>query len=245
MTTTAPAGNGSPPPLLSVENIHTFIGQFHILEGVSLEVPAGSITVLLGRNGAGKTTTLRSILGLTPPSSGRVIFDGRPVQGRPTYEIVSLGIGFVPEHRAIFKHLTVEENLRLAERRKGELAHKSDFIFDLFPDLKRLIRLSAGHLSGGQQQMLAIARALVSDHRLLLIDEPSEGLAPVIIEQVMAAIRELRDQTTVLLVEQNFLMASQLAERFYIIDDGRSVLQGNMADLVNDPDTIQRYLGAA
>ncbi len=244
MVTATPANNSVSPPLLKVENIHTFIGQFHILEGVSLEVQAGSITVLLGRNGAGKTTTLRSILGLTPPASGRILFDGQPIQGRPTYEIVSMGIGFVPEHRAIFTSLTVEENLRLAERQKGDLARKADFIFELFPDLKRLIKLPAGHLSGGQQQMLAIARALVPDNRLLLIDEPSEGLAPVIIEQVMAAIRQLRAQTTVLLVEQNFLMASQLAERFYIIDDGRSVLHGAMADLVNEPDTIHRYLGA-
>jgi branched-chain amino acid transport system ATP-binding protein len=231
--------------ILEVAGIHTFIGQFHILEGVSLSVPEGSITVLLGRNGAGKTTTLKSILGLTPPREGAVRFMGRPVQGQRTFDIAALGIGYVPEHRAIFRDLTVAENLRVAERRKGDLARKSDFIFELFPDLKRLIRLRGSQLSGGQQQMLAIARALVPDNRLLLIDEPSEGLAPVIIEHMMSAIRHLSRQTTVLLVEQNFLMASQLADHYYIMDDGRCVKNGLMKDLAGDTQTIQRYLGAA
>ena len=233
------------PALLSVEDIHTFIGQSHILEGVSLQVDQGSITALLGRNGAGKTTTLKSILGLTPPRSGRVVFDGQTLNGRRTFDIASLGIGFVPEHRAIFRDLTVEENLRIAERRKGDLARKADFIYGLFPDLKRLAKLKGGQLSGGQQQMLAIARALVPDNRLLLIDEPSEGLAPVIIEQMMAAIKALSEQSTVLLVEQNFIVASQLADRYTLIDDGRLVQTGRMADLVQDRATIHRYLGAA
>ena len=231
--------------ILSVDGIDTFIGQFHILEGVSLEVPEGSITVLLGRNGAGKTTTLKSILGLTPPRHGAVRFRGVPINGLRTFDIAARGIGYVPEHRAIFRDLTVEENLRIAERRKGDLARKSDFIFGLFPDLRRLIRLRGQQLSGGQQQMLAIARALVPDNSLLLIDEPSEGLAPVIIEQMMSAIRELSASTTVLLVEQNFIMASQLADRYIIVDDGRSVQHGLMQDLVNDAATIQKYLGAA
>ncbi|MCA1553181.1 MAG: ABC transporter ATP-binding protein, partial [Chloroflexi bacterium] len=225
--------------------IHTFIGQFHILEGVSLDVPEGSITVLLGRNGAGKTTTLKSILGLTPPREGAVRFRGDAINGLRTFDIAARGIGYVPEHRAIFRDLTVEENLRIAERNKGDLARKSDFIFGLFPDLKRLIKLRGQQLSGGQQQMLAIARALVPENSLLLIDEPSEGLAPVIIEQVMSAIKQLAAHTTVLLVEQNFIMASQLADRYAIIDDGRSVRHGAMQDLVNDTATIQKYLGAA
>lgn len=232
-------------PLLQVQNIHTFIGQFHILENVSLEVPAGSIVALLGRNGAGKTTTLKTILGLTPPREGKVIFDGQEIQGRRSYEIAAMGIGFVPEHRAIFRDLTVLENLKLAERRKGEFASKESFIFTLFPDLKRLIKLPGTSLSGGQQQMLAVARALVPNNKLLLIDEPSEGLAPVIIEQMMAAIQKLSFESTVLLVEQNFLVASHLASFYYLMDEGRTVQQGKMADLVQDKATIQRYLGAS
>jgi branched-chain amino acid transport system ATP-binding protein len=231
--------------ILEVEGIQTFIGLFHILEGVSLTVPEGSITALLGRNGAGKTTTLKSILGLTPPREGRVLFAGEDVRGRPPYNIAALGIGYVPEHRAIFRDLTVEENLKIAERKKGDLPRRSELIFTLFPDLKRLIKLNGGQLSGGQQQMLAIARALVPDNRLLLIDEPSEGLAPVIIEQLMDSIRRLSAHTTVLLVEQNFRMASQLADRYYLIDDGHTIKRGMMADLVQDRATVQRYLGAA
>lgn len=231
--------------LLRVQNIHTFIGQFHILEGVSVAVPKNSITVLLGRNGAGKTTTLKSIIGLTPPSEGKIVFDGQEVQGIPSYDIAAMGIGFVPEHRAIFRDLSVAENLKLAERQKGDLARKEEMIFTLFPDLKRLIKLPGTNLSGGQQQMLAVARALVPDNKLLLIDEPSEGLAPVIIEQMIAAIQKLAEDATVLLVEQNFVVAGKLAERYVIIEEGQSVKQGLMADLVDDEETIHRYLGAA
>jgi branched-chain amino acid transport system ATP-binding protein len=231
--------------ILEVRDIHTDIGQFHILDGVSVEVPAGSITVLLGRNGAGKTTTLKSIIGLTPPRHGAVVLHGREIQGEPAYRIAARGIGYVPEHRAIFRALSVEENLRIAERKPGDLSRRADFIYGLFPDLKRLIKLPGGNLSGGQQQMLAVARALVPENELLLIDEPSEGLAPVIIEQMMEAIRQLSTHTTVLLVEQNFIMASQLADRYTIIETGRSVSSGLMADLVKDEVTIKRYLGAA
>jgi branched-chain amino acid transport system ATP-binding protein len=231
--------------ILTVEGIHTFIGQFHILEGVSVSVARGSITVLLGRNGAGKTTTLRSIMGMTPPAKGDIRFNGAPLVGKMPYTIAALGIGYVPEHRAIFKSLTVRENLQIAERRSGDLARKADFIFDLFPDLKRLYELPGGNLSGGQQQMLAVARALVPDNQLLLIDEPSEGLAPVIIEQLMAAILRLKGQSSVLLVEQNFRVASRLADHYVIIDDGQSVESGEMADLRQDTALIQRYLGVA
>ncbi|MCP4168905.1 MAG: ABC transporter ATP-binding protein [Chloroflexi bacterium] len=232
-------------PLLSVQGIHTFIGQFHILEGVTVDVPKGDIVALLGRNGAGKTTTLKSILGITPPSQGRVLFDGEEIQGRRAFEIADMGIGFVPEHRAIFRDLSVAENLKIAERNKGELAQKEDLIFSLFPDLKRLIKLPGTNLSGGQQQMLAVARALVPDNRLLLIDEPSEGLAPVIIEQMIEAIKQLSAETTVLLVEQNFIVASHLAESYVIIEEGQSVKNGKMSDLTEDKETIHRYLGAA
>jgi branched-chain amino acid transport system ATP-binding protein len=156
-----------------------------------------------------------------------------------------MGIGYVPEHRAIFKELTVAENLQIAGRKKDDLERKADFIFGLFPDLKRLYRLAGGSLSGGQQQMLAIARALIPDNRLLLIDEPSEGLAPVIIEHLMSAIRQLAAHTTVLLVEQNFRMASRLADRYVIIDNGQSPVSGAMVDLVKDEALVQRYLGVA
>jgi len=231
--------------IIDVQDIHTFIGQYHILEGVNVRVPEGSITALLGRNGAGKTTTLKSILGLTPPSQGKVVFNGREIQGMRSFDIATLGIGYVPEHRAIFRDLTVEENLKIAERKKGDYARKQEFIFTLFPNLKQLINLSGKNLSGGQQQMLAIARALVADNRLLLIDEPSEGLAPVLIEVLMEAIRQLSTESTIILVEQNFLVASKLAEHYVIIEEGRSVKQGKMKDLVDDKETIHRYLGAA
>ncbi len=229
--------------ILEIEAIDTFIGQFHILEGVSLSVPLGAITVILGRNGAGKTTTLRSIMGMTPPRSGSIRFEGKPIGGKRPYTIAQMGIGYVPEHRAIFKELSVHQNLEIAERRRGDLHRQAAFIFELFPDLERLAHLSGGALSGGQQQMLAIARALVPDNRLLLIDEPSEGLAPVIIEHLMAAIKRLSGQMTVLLVEQNFRMASRLAEHYAIIEEGRSVATGAMADLRGDEVLIRRYLG--
>jgi branched-chain amino acid transport system ATP-binding protein len=231
--------------ILEVRNIHTFIGEFHILEGVTVEVPPGSITVLLGRNGAGKTTTLRSILGLNPPRSGQITFNGEAINGKATHKIAQMGIGYVPEKRIIFRDLTVAQNLQIAQRQKGDLDRKTDFIFGLFPDLKRLYHLPGGNLSGGQQQMLAVARALVADNSLLLIDEPSEGLAPVIIEQMMDAIRQLSSHTTVLLVEQNFQVASQLAERYVIIEEGISVHAGLMADLVQNAALIKTYLGVA
>jgi len=232
-------------PILKVDNIQTHIGQFHILEGVNVDVPRGSITVLLGRNGAGKTTTLKSIMGMTPISDGMITFEGKPLHSLRPYEIGQIGIGYVPEHRAIFKTLSVRENLEIAERNKGDFEGRIDMIFELFPDLKRLFHLGGGQLSGGQQQMLAVARALIPNNRLLLIDEPSEGLAPVIIEQLMEAIRQLASDTTILLVEQNFLMASQLADTYVIIEEGRSVKVGLMKDLAGNPDLVQKYLGVA
>jgi branched-chain amino acid transport system ATP-binding protein len=231
--------------MLEVQNIHTFIGQYHILQGVDVTVPQGSITALLGRNGAGKTTTLKSILGLASVRQGKVIFDGREVQGMPPYDIAALGIGFVPEHRAIFRDLSVEENLKIAERNKGDYLRKKEVIFDLFPDLQKFLAIPGTRLSGGQQQMLAIARALVADNKLLLIDEPSEGLAPVIIEHMIEVIRHLAKESTVVLVEQNFLVASKLAEYYVIIEEGRSAKSGKMKDLIDDKNTIHKYLGAA
>ena len=231
--------------ILELQDLHTFIGQYHILQGVDLAVGEGSVMVLLGRNGAGKTTTLRSILGLWQPARGRVVFRGQVLNGCPPHEIARRGIGYVPEYRAIFRQLTVEENLKIAERRKGQLAARKKMIFELVPDLEKLYYWPGGQLSGGQQQMLAIARALVAENSLLLIDEPSEGLAPVLIEQVMEAIRQLRGHTTVLLVEQNFRVASRLGDFYTLIEDGRTVHSGRMADLAADQALVQRYLGAA
>ena len=231
--------------LLQVSDIHTFIGQFHILEGVTVSAEAGKITVLLGRNGAGKTTTLKSVMGMTPPAQGSITFKGVSLAGKRPFEIAQMGIGYVPEHRAIFKELSVRENLLIAARQRDDLDKRADFIFELFPDLKRLYELPGGNLSGGQQQMLAVARALVPENSLLLIDEPSEGLAPVIIETLLEVIRRLKETTTVLLVEQNFRVARQLADHYVIIDDGHSVQSGAMADLVQDQALIQKYLGVA
>jgi len=231
--------------ILEIRELHAFIDQYHILQNVDFSVTKDSVTVLLGRNGAGKTTTLKSILGLTTIKKGKVIFEGQEVQGMHTYEIGSLGIGYVPENRIIFRNLSVEENLKIGERKKGDYDRKIDFIFDLFPDLKKFLSLKGTNLSGGQQQMLAIARALVADNHLLLIDEPSEGLAPVIIEHLIDVIQQLSQHITVLLVEQNFLVASKLANNFVIIEEGQSVESGKMKDLENDKAMIHRYLGAA
>jgi len=231
--------------ILEVQGIHTYIGQFHILEDVSFDVPRGSVTVLLGRNGAGKTTTLRSIMGLWKPARGKINFNGVSLVGKPAYEIAQLGIGYVPEHRAIFRQLSVAENLKIAEREQGQLDQRIGLIFGLFPDLERLYNWPAGQLSGGQQQMLAIARALVPENSLLLIDEPSEGLAPILIQQMMQAIHQLADITTILLVEQNFRVASQLARQYAIIENGQSVHYGLMEDLIDNEELIQHYLGAA
>ena len=231
--------------ILEVRHIHSFINQYHILQDVNFDIPKGSITALLGRNGAGKTTTLKSILGLVSVRQGEILFNEKEIQGIPPYEIASFGIGYVPEHRAIFSSLSVEENLRIAEREKGDFDKKQDFLFDLFPDIKNFLHLRGTNLSGGQQQMLAIARALVAENKLLLIDEPSEGLAPVIIENLISVIQTLSETTTVILVEQNFLVASKLAEYFVIIEEGKSVEKGLMKDLEQDKAMIHRYLGAA
>ena len=231
--------------ILELKKVHSYIGQYHILQDVDFVVPRGSITTLLGRNGAGKTTTLKSILNNATVREGKILFNGKEIQGLPPYEIAQMGIGFVPEHRAIFRALTVEENLRIAERKKGDLEKKRDLIFELFPDLKRFLHLRGTELSGGQQQMLAIARAMVPDNELMLIDEPSEGLAPVVIEQLIEVIAELSKTSTVILVEQNFLVASKLARYFVIIEEGKSVDYGMMADLEQDKEKIHRYLGAA
>ncbi|MEK7715993.1 MAG: ABC transporter ATP-binding protein [candidate division NC10 bacterium] len=230
--------------LLELEDVHTYIGQHHILQGVSMAIRRDTVTVLLGRNGAGKTTTMRTIVGLLRPARGAIRFEGRPIHGRPPYEIVRLGIGFVPEGQGIFATLTVDENLRVARLgTEAESRERQGQLLALFPDLERFRHARAGTLSGGQKQMLSIARAFVNPNRLLLIDEPSKGLAPIIIEHLVGALRAMKRHATVLLVEQNFAMAQALADDFYLIDDGRTVQRGPMTSLVTDEPLKKKYLG--
>jgi branched-chain amino acid transport system ATP-binding protein len=229
--------------LLEVDDVHADIGQHHILQGVSLAVRRDRVTALLGRNGAGKTTTMRTIVGLLHPVRGAVRLDGRSIHGRPPHEVARLGIGYVPEGQGIFATLTVDENLRVAMRDEASGGVRLPEVFALFPDLERLRTARAGTLSGGQKQMLSIARALVNDNRLLLVDEPSKGLAPIVIEHLVAALRAMKARATVLLVEQNFPMASALADDYYLIDDGRTVRHGAMAALAADAALKKRYLG--
>jgi len=232
--------------LLKVENIQTYIGQFHILQGVSLEVQPGRVTVILGRNGAGKTTTLRSIMGLTPAQQGKILFGEEEIQGLAPHVIAQKGIGYVPEDQGIFRDLTVEENIRLSMRRNDEgTQERLAFVLELFPDLKIAWKRKGGNLSGGQKQMLSIARAFVNDNRLLLIDEPSKGLAPIVVEKVMESILELKKRTTIVLVEQNFLMASGVGDDVFILDDGHTVYRGGMSDVKTDDDLKRKYLGIA
>jgi len=234
--------------LLSLRGVHTHIGAYHILHGVDLEVPEGQVTMLLGRNGAGKSTTLRTIMGLYGASQGSISFRGQPIHGRETPDIARLGIAWVPETMGIFTDLTVQENMVLAARaarHAGELdAARLDWIFGLFPALKKFWLYPAGKLSGGQKQMLAVARAIVEPRALILIDEPSKGLAPSIVNNLIGALRELKAQkTTILLVEQNFQMARALGDTVAVMDDGRVVHRGSMAALADDEALQHRLLG--
>ena len=234
--------------LLELRGVQTHIGAYHILHGVNLAVPEGEVTMLLGRNGAGKTTTLRTIMGLWAASSGTVTFKGQAIQGRPTPDIAQMGVGYVPETMGIFGDLTVKDNMLLAARsarHADELdAARLEWIFGLFPAIKKFWLYPAGKLSGGQKQMLAIARAIVEPRALLLIDEPSKGLAPSIIQNLISALRELKHQRcTILLVEQNFGVAQALGDRVAVMDNGRVVHAGTMAALVDDEALQQRLLG--
>jgi branched-chain amino acid transport system ATP-binding protein len=229
--------------LLRLDGVHTHIGQFHILQGIDMAIERGGVTVLLGRNGAGKTTTLKTIIGLLPPSQGSLTLEGKPIGGKPAYVVALQGLGYVPEDRGVFVDLTVEENLLLAERKRGQLDQRKEFILDLFPDLGRFWGQKGGRLSGGQQQMLAIARSLIPENKLLLIDEPSKGLAPIIVEHLAAALNQMKSRTTILLVEQNFWLAAATGDRYYILDDGRPAHSGTMADLVKDQELQATYLG--
>ena len=235
-------------PLLKLEGVHTHIGAYHILHGVDLQVAQGELTVLLGRNGAGKTTTLRTIMGLWQASQGTIHFEGADIAARPTPEIAQAGIAYVPENMGIFSDLTVAENFILAARGSRRIedkdAERLEWVFGLFPAMKRFWQHPAGLLSGGQKQMLAVARAIVEPRKLLLIDEPSKGLAPAIIQNMFVAFRELkRTDTTILLVEQNFNFARQLGDQVAVMDGGRVVHAGTMADLAGDEALQQSLLG--
>ncbi len=235
-------------PLLQLQGVHTHIGAYHILQGVDLTVPKGELTVLLGRNGAGKTTTLRTIMGLWQVSAGSVTFEGENIGLLATPDIAQRGIAYVPENMGIFSDLTVAENMILAARnakRAEDIDPKRlEWVFGLFPAMKRFWQHPAGLLSGGQKQMLAVARAIVEPRKLLLIDEPSKGLAPAIIQNMITAFQELkRTDTTILLVEQNFNFARQLGDQVAVMDGGQIVHSGAMADLAGDEGLQQRLLG--
>jgi branched-chain amino acid transport system ATP-binding protein len=238
---TAAVSNGV-EPLLRLRDVQTYIGDSHILQGITFDVTPGRVTVLLGRNGAGKTTTLRSILGLTPAAVGSIRLGNTEIINQRVHQIVRQGIGYVPEDRDVFGGLTVAQNLILAQR-PGASRERLGLAYQLFPDLERRHRQHAGSLSGGQQQMLAIARALVNDNQLLLIDEPSKGLAPVVVNEVTEALMAIKGTATILLVEQNLAMARALGDDAVLIDDGQVVFTGSMTD-VSENDALQaRYLG--
>jgi amino acid/amide ABC transporter ATP-binding protein 2, HAAT family (TC 3.A.1.4.-) len=230
--------------LLELEGVHTYYAQSHILDGVDLTVETGEVVALLGRNGVGKTTTLRSILQLTPPREGSIRFQGVELVGRDTYEVADAGIGWIPEDRRVFDRLTVAENIRAAVPTRDGVSQALDLAYDTFPILGERASQRAGDLSGGQQQMLAIARGLVGGNDLLLVDEPSEGLAPQIVTDVGEALLEVAQSVPVLLVEQKLGLALDLADRFYVMDHGQIVDQGTTDAVSVDDDRLRRYLSA-
>ena len=236
--------------LLELQGVHTHIGAYHILHGVDLVVPRGQLTMLLGRNGAGKTTTLRTVMGLWKPSQGRVTFNGQDLARKGTPEIAELGVAYVPENMGIFADLTVKENMLLAARgaKRAEQmdAARLQWIFTMFPAVEKFWNHPAGKLSGGQKQMLAVARAIVEPRQLLIVDEPSKGLAPAIIDNMIAAFAELKGQgVTILLVEQNLNFARRLGDTVAVMDNGRVVHAGPMAALAADDELQRRLLGLA
>ena len=231
------------PALLEVRDIHTYYGDSYVLQGVSLTVDRSQVIGLLGRNGMGKTTLIRSIIGFTPPRAGQVVFKGRDITGWPSYRAVGLGMGLVPQGRRVLPSLTVGENLLIGARASGWTV---DRVFALFPRLRERAEQAGGTLSGGEQQMLAIGRALLTNGRLLLLDEPSEGLAPIIVREIGQIVRRLRDERlSILLVEQNYHLALRVADRVYVMNKGQIVYEGTPADLEAAEDVKRRYLGVA
>ena len=229
---------------LSLTGVHTHIAQYHILHGVDFTVPEGQTTMLLGRNGAGKTTTLRTIMGLSPPSAGQIVLAGQNIEKKSTPDIASLGVGYVPETMSVFSDLTVKENLILAAREGPLDDTRLQWIFGFFPALKRFWLSRAGSLSGGQKQMLSIARAIVEPRKLLLIDEPTKGLAPAIVVNLIECFAELKKRgSTILLVEQNFRVAQEVGDSVLVMDNGKIVHHGAMAELASDTSLQEKLLG--
>lgn len=227
--------------MLNVDSIHSYYDKSHVLEGVSLKVEAGELVTLLGRNGAGKTTTLRSILGIVRPRQGQISFNGQQLVGREIFDIARLGIALVPEHRGIFRQLSVEENLKIAVRKTSRW--QLEDVYSMFPRLKERRRNGGFALSGGEQQMLAIARALLNGPKLLILDEPTEGLAPVIVDELVKILRRIKDEgVSILLVEQNLMVCDALADRHYVLEQGRVAYQGSAAQFREDPSIKNRYL---
>jgi branched-chain amino acid transport system ATP-binding protein len=224
--------------LLAVRDLHVHLGQSHVLQGVSFDVPEGGVTALLGRNGVGKTTTLRAILGLAD-RRGSIRFGDDELTGMPTHRIVRRSVGYVPEDRDVFTGLTVAENLRLAERDEEP---RYDLVYELFPELEGRAAQRAGTLSGGQQQMVAIARALLNDNRLLLVDEPTKGLAPALVAEVARVLERLAELTTVLLVEQNLGVVRRIAHDVVVLDQGRVVHAGGATDFLDRPELVKKLL---
>ena len=237
-------------PLLTLSGVHTHIGAYHILHGVDLAVPSGQLTMLLGRNGAGKTTTLRTIMGLWHASQGKLVFDGHDITAAETPNIAGLDIAYVPENMGIFADLTVKENMLLAAR-SAKNAQQMDtkrleWIFKLFPAVEKFWSHPAGKLSGGQKQMLAVARAIVEPRKLLIVDEPSKGLAPAIINNMIDAFAQLKQTgTTILLVEQNISFAKRLGDQVAVMDNGKVVHAGSMQELADNEDLQHALLGLA
>jgi len=228
--------------ILNVDDIHGYYGKSHVLQGVTFNVDAGEVVTLLGRNGAGKSTTLKTIVGVVQPRQGKVLFQGDNVAGLPAYKIAARGICLVPEHRGIFKLLTVEENLTMAARRDS--AWSLEDIYKIFPRLKERRKNGGGQLSGGEQQMLAIARALMTHPKVLMLDEPVEGLAPVIVEEIVAQLKLIKATgMSIILVEQNLEVCTQLADRHYIVEQGRIAYSASNAEFMADDAAKDRYLG--
>jgi branched-chain amino acid transport system ATP-binding protein len=228
-------------PLLEVTDLHVHLGQSHVLQGVSFDVEPGGVTALLGRNGVGKTTTLRALMGLVSPQ-GRVALAGEEIGRLPTHRIVRRGVGYVPEDRDVFAGLTVEENLRLSVRNGSA---RYDLVYDLFPELAQRAAQRAGTLSGGQQQMVAIARALLNDNRILLVDEPTKGLAPFLVTEVARALERVSETETILLVEQNLGVVQALAKHVVVLDQGRVVHAGPAPELLGNPVLLRQLLGVS
>ena len=232
--------------MLAVEKIQAFYGDAQVLFDVSLAVEAGEVVALLGRNGAGKTTTIRSIMGLTPPRTGRIVFQGQEIANLPPYTIANRGVGFVPDNRRIFPTLTVKQNLELAKKRgkRGQDDWTLESIYHHFPKLKEIESRKGEVLSGGEQQMLTIARTLMGNPDLVLLDEPTEGLSPLMVMEVMKIIRELKEKgETILLIEQNSTLALSVSQRAYILENGHIVYVGPAGALSTDGEAKQRYLG--